>query len=780
MKARKPNTDQDAEVSVFINNRAATEYGLPSPKAAESRENIVECFIPVSEGDRITVKGRFSGTVLNGSIDLVVDGSFLFDSRIEGPTLKLVENRKIDFKKALNCPIPQGWTSIETPKDMEEGTLQAKRLDHTTVGDLTRFELTSTECAKPGLGSLQVIISVSQQPQDRYYDKYLDITNGHWRTRDSQLVRKSGVLPDHELTLEVDEEISQKRSAKHRHHWDQIRYGREAWAKFVFYYRSSDAIKKAGCVPLPDKVQDLKPGDAATFVRAPAKANRKRQQSTDGDEEDSISVAASSAIARSMDKTPASEKQPKQASEQRSPLRSDPPKRLGGTLNLPPSAARSSIFEDYRANRRSASASVAETDISEADKAYEPEEDALRQPVVNGAGGERGSNPMTQDFGDFGGPVELGLHVDSAGGVANNTLTATSGSVTASYMKAAGSSHESTSARDGPTSTAFMTASLPHQFGTPHDSPSTPNTEVTNNMSRPNVARVADLRRVPTTQTIHDAIPAHGIDGFQLNMVYVDAGPYKNDEQSLEEFERRRNEVAVLDPDEDQWYTKEMYAAKQGSRSPRRDSALYENQTSTAPIPAEAAQDNIFGQNSQLFYPPAAAAPEPAENQDSFGDGGHFSFQSDSDAMQIKQEELDADVPPRRSTPAPELPSAPQLKPASSTKRPSSSRPASSTPGTQSPASKRAKAQSSDRKANLQQQLAAKQARKEEMRKKLKQKDEAREAKRKQAEEKRKREEQEIAELERLNAEQDAELEAMEQQLLEDDQDEDEDFEEDE
>ena len=82
MKAHKPNTDQECNFTVSVNGSACHEYVLPKRDLADP--NTLECFIPTWPGDRLTVNGHFNGTALHGAIDLLADGSFLADKRIEG------------------------------------------------------------------------------------------------------------------------------------------------------------------------------------------------------------------------------------------------------------------------------------------------------------------------------------------------------------------------------------------------------------------------------------------------------------------------------------------------------------------------------------------------------------------------------------------------------------------------------------------------------------------------------------------------------------------------
>lgn len=856
-----------------------------------------------------------------GQADLVVDGSFLAESRIDSAAkeVKLLQNRKVEFKKAISNVIPEGWSSIESPPQMEEGTMHPKRID-AAYGNLTQFELASAECPKPGLGSLQVVVSLGQRSLDRYYDKYPDITVGRWKKRDGGLVRKSGILPEYELQLQIDDEdITQKRSKKHRKHWNEIRNGTKPWARFVFYYRSLDSIQGAGCIERPNEVQDLEPGDPDLFVQAsaPAAASKKGQEAEDENDEPAVPTAPNrdqplnsptsgivanrgveSTFPHSMFERGRKEKQREVSHEQRPSPRKEPNRRLGGFLNLHGKAAGSG---DSTNNRPSATSSFAGAS-RDSDNTYHPEPTSLGRSAINDADHERRSPTLTRDFENGG----LNVYMQEAGDVQNIPARANDGATVSDKLSEA-SSHAFTNARDGPTDQAsFLPSHTLHsrQRQTSATGTSNLNEQVTGDMA----ADPADIPKIPTTEDIRSHVQNHGMDEFMLNLIYIDAGPYKNDITSNAEFERRRDVVCTKDPSDELWYLNEVYTARHGGGSlPRRDSALHEKQDSAAipPLP-EAVESNFWLGNEHSSSPqqePLAGdidwgfnnvrqpspqldqtepepnfrqqspkygqayaelnfhqkspqldrtyaeprlslengdeaepqpAPEASEADSLVGDGGlpsprpapedadmesrptndHTSPQPAQDLVVIKQEEMEEDAPPDAPTPAtapaaapapvPALVTAPfavatpaiatsapstpqqrqQPQPTSSTKRPTSERPTSSPPGTQSPSAKRAKAQNSDRKAKLQQDLLAKQAMKEEMKRKLEQKKMAKEAKKKLAEEKRKREAEEIAELERQNAEEDAELAAMEQALMEDDDDDDEDedgeFEEDE
>lgn len=277
MKARKPNSDQSAEFTAFVDGDECTEYVLPHMPDPEFPE-IVECFIPVKPGNRITIKGKFSGSIMYGRFDILADGAFLHESIAEPKKdhvskefeVKYVKDRKVAFDFVLNLPIPRDWNSCEWPKDMYEGYLHAKRLPYDVVGELHRYETPIRGSRRPGLGSVAIVVNASQSAVEEYNDAYWDMTVGNWKHRETKIVRKSGIQPDLEMEFQYKEEepVSMKRSRKHRTHFEHTKPGAQPWGRFIFYYRLQEHLDLAGCAIRPDTIQDLEPADPTTFITA--------------------------------------------------------------------------------------------------------------------------------------------------------------------------------------------------------------------------------------------------------------------------------------------------------------------------------------------------------------------------------------------------------------------------------------------------------------------------------------------------------------------------------
>jgi hypothetical protein len=284
MKAKKAG-DQHCELVAYANGKPCAEYILETQSLVD--EHFVECFIPVAEGDELTVKGTFSGTYHEGAADLVVDGSYLQSSRFsngfsEGPRH---QKRKILLDKVLHCPIPADWTSPETPKDVWEGSIHAQELSSLKIDDLTLYEVESEEAIRPGIGSLEVVVSVNQDPLERHQDQEWDIQAGGWKIRDVVQVRKSGIVPDYTMRFEYFDwstKVNPKRSKSHRTHWCGVRFGERPWARFIFYYRSQASIDAAGCIPRPDEFQALENPESVVIADGDTEASSPYETNSNG------------------------------------------------------------------------------------------------------------------------------------------------------------------------------------------------------------------------------------------------------------------------------------------------------------------------------------------------------------------------------------------------------------------------------------------------------------------------------------------------------------------
>ncbi|KAK0922425.1 hypothetical protein LTR57_007897 [Friedmanniomyces endolithicus] len=274
MKCHKPGTDQSLELVVFANCRPCAEYELPT--ATKSDPSVVRSFVPVEDGQELTVRGTFTGSCLYGSFDLIADGSFLADKRIEAPKdgkIRHYTDRKVDFRSVFDAPKMKGHTSVFAPDRVVEGNLHVKKL-----GERSK---TGGDFPSPnefGIGSLVILVSLNQRTDDNHTSKYKSLTCG-----DPDIGRNDdddgGISPSYELMVRVLEgEVSKARQAKHKRHSEQTRFGPKPWAKLIFYYRSKASIQQFGCVERNGVSQGLEPSNPATFVRSSIEGARPKMR----------------------------------------------------------------------------------------------------------------------------------------------------------------------------------------------------------------------------------------------------------------------------------------------------------------------------------------------------------------------------------------------------------------------------------------------------------------------------------------------------------------------
>ncbi|KAK4541607.1 hypothetical protein LTR36_007904 [Oleoguttula mirabilis] len=307
MKCHKPNTNQEVEFTVLANGVRCDEYVLPPTN--NSDPDVLECFIPVSDGDQLTLTGSFTGSVLHGAFDLLADGSFLGDKRIEGPKsgdTKYHKKRKLDIKTVFDTPVPEGHTSIFAPDTIVEGNLHVRTLRSSYQGSPL-----NVDSRRLGVGSLTVICSLNQKTEENYVEKYPSATCGDWPTRGQDDVTDGGVGPTHEMEVKVtDEDVSKKRQQKHKRHIIQTHFGLKPWAKLIFHYRSKEAIEQAGCEERSVESQALQPADEETFIRASTETVKKgaaagtRSSKTAVKEEEGITVASRASRGNSLFTSP--------------------------------------------------------------------------------------------------------------------------------------------------------------------------------------------------------------------------------------------------------------------------------------------------------------------------------------------------------------------------------------------------------------------------------------------------------------------------------------------
>ncbi|KAI7267008.1 hypothetical protein KC345_g8040 [Hortaea werneckii] len=276
MKAKRPNTDQEVEFVAYANGKPCTEYVLPFDKSTADLDTLT-CFIPVNAGDQLTIVGSFSGSILKGTFDLLADGSFVAQKRLEAVKddennnmVKYHGKRSLKLEKVLNVSTEPGRTTTLPSDPVSEGNLHVKTIE--------RQHGAGRAILESRVGSLTVVCSLAQNDEDIYTHSYNSCTCGSLAQRVSESVRKdgSGIPPEFELEFKTtDGAVSKSRANKHKQHYRAPRCGIRPWATFVFHYRGKTAIDEADCELLHRKGAELEPADAESFVKGSTESAKK-------------------------------------------------------------------------------------------------------------------------------------------------------------------------------------------------------------------------------------------------------------------------------------------------------------------------------------------------------------------------------------------------------------------------------------------------------------------------------------------------------------------------
>ncbi|KAK3647049.1 hypothetical protein LTR56_008215 [Elasticomyces elasticus] len=390
----RPNTDQSLNLTIFANGIACPEYTLPTSSTDDP--NIVQCFVPVSEGDELTIRGTFTGSCLHGSFDILADGSFLFDRRIEGQKdgeIRHYTNRKLEFRSFYDAPKVKGHTSIFAPDKLVEGHLhvQARNAPSQTAAS---FPAPS----EFGIGSLAVVVSLNQRNADGYTNKYKSLTCG-----DPDIGRKDdddgGIPAEYELMLRpMEGELTKHKGFKHRRHAEQTRFGTKPWAKIIFYYRSQETIDEHDCIQKDGTSHALEADDAETFVcgsieGARPKKKKGEQESPSATPGPRSSLFTSPGPEKAVQRTPAPGEQVKHTTPQRSTSNQEP--EIHNGLSTPRSLPRMQRLPDTPSSSTPSKIAAQKPRLMGQSLVLPP--DFVRSPL--GQQHETGEQPAGDDFG---------------------------------------------------------------------------------------------------------------------------------------------------------------------------------------------------------------------------------------------------------------------------------------------------------------------------------------------------------------------------------------------
>ncbi|KAK4553003.1 hypothetical protein LTR86_009927 [Recurvomyces mirabilis] len=282
MRCKKANTDQEVELRVYANGKLCDEYDLI--RASTTGSDTVECFIPVDLGDQLTIRGTHSASYLQGSFHVLADGSFVGNKTNDyskNGTIKVHNKAGVKFESLLSAPKEPSHTSELPAEKVIEGSLHVKDMD-----DDSETTSSSQEVAEIGVGSLAIVVSMSQQSEITYTNDYKSITCGE-RSMARDTVMTGGIPPTYECEFKITNDNPSKRTQNLlKKHMRQDRFGDKPWATFIFYYRTH-----------ADTVHELEPY-IGTFVQGAVEGKKSKGKESKKDDEDASSLFLGHASSR--------------------------------------------------------------------------------------------------------------------------------------------------------------------------------------------------------------------------------------------------------------------------------------------------------------------------------------------------------------------------------------------------------------------------------------------------------------------------------------------------
>ncbi|CAO2648918.1 Nn.00g098670.m01.CDS01 [Neocucurbitaria sp. VM-36] len=285
MKVAEKATDRTAEVHIYAEGKvnALEEYG----EYISSEDKAICCYVPVEEGFKIRIRGKFSGTTLSIAYDTVVDGVLRKANSYNAKDVHL-QRKRIDMETFL----------YKTDKGIIDTDMLVARLpdwiatqlneDPETIGTMElRLYLTRQLGVSHTIGSVE-----------KYYT-----TRNHIEDKTEHTTSYKQIAPTYQMRFEQNSALLEKnKTTREQRKLNAPRPGIEPWAIFRFHYRGKDAIVDKYRKPTFDPLNEAKiePHILVLDPVPPLRAGTKPQKD-DGDS----STRASSPMPPDLPSTPA-------------------------------------------------------------------------------------------------------------------------------------------------------------------------------------------------------------------------------------------------------------------------------------------------------------------------------------------------------------------------------------------------------------------------------------------------------------------------------------------
>ncbi|KAF1914952.1 hypothetical protein BDU57DRAFT_308819 [Ampelomyces quisqualis] len=225
MKVVEKGTDRFAEVHVYVegNVKSLGEYG----EYIDAKDKAICCYVPVVEGHKVKIRGKFTGTTLRIAYDLVIDGVYRKAVSYGAKSVHWHRNKKLEAETFL-YKIPQGIIDTQMIVAPLSGAIPSQGEATETDGTIElRVYITR-----------QLGVDYALNDIETYHNISKDHENGSDRSASFKLVpptfnmvfeKNSAPLEKHKSNKEFRKMVSK-------------RPGTEPWAVFRFHYRSQEAI----------------------------------------------------------------------------------------------------------------------------------------------------------------------------------------------------------------------------------------------------------------------------------------------------------------------------------------------------------------------------------------------------------------------------------------------------------------------------------------------------------------------------------------------------------
>lgn len=221
MKVQEKHSDRRCQVHIYAvgESKPLDEYG----EYVDPEDGAICCFVPVEEGQKIRVEGKFAGTTMTIQCDALVDGicrkATIYSSKVMGTH----KSKTIGFDKVL----------FNTKDGVIESNLTVKPINE---------NVHTEENAPITLGTVEFRISVLRNVGDKHALR--DVSMYYESTGDGHNVDEpvgfKTVKPEFTMTHEEDcPTLESKKANAEQRKIKSARPGNEAWAVFRFYYRKA-------------------------------------------------------------------------------------------------------------------------------------------------------------------------------------------------------------------------------------------------------------------------------------------------------------------------------------------------------------------------------------------------------------------------------------------------------------------------------------------------------------------------------------------------------------